>query len=185
MEVSQDLTSRFSSNRHGLYEIEANSLLGYQLSKTVGLWAGYDHDPQYSGAHFTVLEHRLVQQLTLSNIADLPGGQLSGRVRLEQRWRDGVAGTAWRLRPYVRYSLPLAGKSKTSLVVSEEPFIDLNTDGFQKVRGLERLRTFIGISTSAAKSLSADMGYLNQHGMVPGGKDTSDNVAYVLFRLKL
>src|SRR5206468_5272383 len=59
--LSQDLTARFSENRHGLYELEANSLVGFHLSKGVTLWAGYDHDPQYPSGHFTIMEHRLPQ----------------------------------------------------------------------------------------------------------------------------
>jgi hypothetical protein len=106
--LSQDLTARFSDNKHGLYELEANTLVGYQLSKTVSLWAGYDHDPQFSGGHFTIMEHRFVEHVVSSNLGKLGGGQLSGRVRLEQRWRDGQNGTGWRLRPYLRYTVPFS-----------------------------------------------------------------------------
>ena len=183
--VSQDVTARFSDKRGGLYEIEANTLLGIQLTSTLSLWAGYDHDPQYSSGHVTAVEHRFVQHLVSNDLGRFAGGQLSGRIRFEQRLREGVAGTGWRVRPYVRYSLPLGGNAKTALVLSEEPFFDLNTTGFQTVRGLERLRSFVGISTPVIKKLSADLGYLNQHGFVPGGKDTSDNVAFASIGLKL
>src|SRR3954453_18170391 len=105
--LSQDITARFSDKRGGLYEIEANSLVGFQLTKTLSLWAGYDHDPQYSGGHLTVMEHRFVQHLVSSNLGKIAGGQLSGRIRFEQRWREGGRGTGWRVRPYVHYSLPL------------------------------------------------------------------------------
>src|SRR5947208_8813282 len=44
---SQDLTTRFSDDRHGLYDVEANSLVGYHLNGSITIWAGYDHDPQY------------------------------------------------------------------------------------------------------------------------------------------
>jgi hypothetical protein len=183
--LSQDITARFSDKRGGLYEIEANSLVGFQLTKTLSLWAGYDHDPQYSSGHLTVMEHRFVQHLVASDLGKVAGGQLSGRVRFEQRWREGVGGTGWRVRPYVRYSLPLDRTRKTALVASAEPFFDLNTNRFQTVRGLERLRSFLGISTPLAKNLSADIGYLNQHGFVPNGKDTSDNVGFISVGLKL
>lgn len=183
--LSQDLTARFSDSKHGLYELEANTLIGYQLSKTVSIWAGYDHDPQYLGGHFTVMEHRLVEHVVSSNLGKLGGGQLSGRVRLEQRWRDGQNGTGWRLRPYLRYTVPFSSKSKVGLTLSEEPFFDLNTTRFQSVHGLERLRSLVAITTRIGKHLSADIGYMNQHGFVPHGKDTSDNIAYFSVGLKL
>ena len=183
--LSQDVTARFSDKRNGLYEIEANSLVGFQLNKTLSLWVGYDHDPQYSHGHVTVMEHRAVQHLVSSDLGKLAGGRFSGRIRVEQRRREGVDGTGWRVRPYVRYALPLGRNAKTALVVSEEPFFDVNTTAFQTVRGLERLRSFAGISTPLGRNLSADIGYLNQHGFVPKGRDTSDNVAFVSIGVKL
>lgn len=183
--LSQDITARFSDKKHGLYELEANTLVGYQLSKTVSLWGGYDHDPQYFAGDFTVMEHRLVEHFVSSNLGKLGGGQLSGRVRLEQRWRDGQNGTGWRLRPYLRYTVPFSGRSKVGLTLSEEPFFDLNTTTFQSVQGLERLRSLVAITAPISKHLSADIGYMNQHGFVPHGKDTNDNIAYVSVGLKL
>src|SRR5690242_14630566 len=183
--LSQDLTARFSDNKHGLYELEANTLVGYQLSKSVSLWAGYDHDPQYSGGHFTIMEHRLVEHVVSSNLGKIGSGQLSGRVRLEQRWRDGQNGTGWRLRPYLRYTVPFSSRSKVALTLSEEPFFDLNTTSFQTVHGLERLRSLVAITIPVGKKFSADVGYMNQHGFVPNRKDTSDNIAYFSVGLKL
>lgn len=183
--VSQDLTARFSDNRHGLYELEMNSLIGFQLSKTLAFWAGYDHDPQYSGGRFTIMEHRLPQIVTANNFARLGRGRLSARMRLEERWRDGRSGTAWRLRPYLRYSLPLDKKTNTALTISEEPFFDLNRTSFQTVAGLERLRSLVAITTPIGKKLTVDIGYMNQHGFVPQKKDTSDNIAYFSVGIKL
>ncbi len=183
--VSQDLTARFSDNRHGLYELEMNSLVGFQLSKSLAFWAGYDHDPQYSGGRFTVMEHRLPQIVTFNNFTRLGSGHLTGRLRLEERWRDGRSGTGWRLRPYLRYSLPIDKKSNTALTISEEPFFALNRTSFQTVAGLERLRSLVAITTPIGKKLSADIGYMNQHGFVPQKKDTSDNIAYFSVGIKL
>jgi hypothetical protein len=151
--LSQDLTARFSHNKHGLYELEANTLVGYQITKTVSLWAGYDHDPQYSGGHFTIMEQRLVEHVPSSDLGKLGGGQLSGRIRLEQRWRDGQNGTGWRLRPSLRYTLPFSTRSKVGLTLSEEPFFDLNTTSFQSAHGLERLRSLVAMTTPQRQAL--------------------------------
>jgi hypothetical protein len=106
-------------------------------------------------------------------------------MRMEQRWREHVDGTGWRMRPYVKFSLPLATGSKTSLVLSSETFVNLNTTPFQKQDGLDRMRNFIGINAPITKSVSAEFGYLNQHGFVRGGEDTSDHVASVSLSLSL
>ena len=183
--AQEELVERFSDNRHGLYEIESNTLLGYKLSKAVTLWGGYTHDPQYSAGHFTVMEHRAREQVTFDNVTRLGPGKLSFRLRSEQRWRTGIDGTGWRFRPYVKYAIPLAKGSKTSLILSNETFLNLNTTAFQKQSGLDRMRNLIAINTPLSKKITAEVGYLNQHGFVRGGPDTSDHVASVSLSLSL
>jgi hypothetical protein len=181
----QELTTRFSDNRDGLYEVESVTMLGYRPAKDVTVAAGYVHNPQYAGGDFTVMEHRAREQVTFDNVARIGASKLSARMRMEQRWREHVDGTGWRMRPYVKFSLPLATGSKTSLVLSSETFVNLNTTPFQKQDGLDRMRNFIGINTPITKSVSAEFGYLNQHGFVRGGEDTSDHVASVSLSLSL
>jgi hypothetical protein len=104
-------------------------------------------------------------------------------MRLEERWREGAEGTGWRLRPYVKYSLPLAGK--TALNFSSEPFVNLNTTSFQSKPGLDRVRNLISVSTPLTKKLSGEAGYMNQYGFVRGGPDTVDHIAYFAVGLSL
>jgi hypothetical protein len=175
--MSEELTARWSDDRNGLYEIESNTLLGYRVNKVVTVWGGYTHNPQYSGGDFTVMEHRAREQVTFDGFAAIGRGKLNGRIRLEQRWRHNIDGTGWRLRPYLKYSLPIAGK--TALNLSTEPFFNLNTTPFQHQSGLDRVRNLVTVSTPLSNKLSGEVGYMNQHGFVRGGPDTSDNVAYV------
>lgn len=181
--LSQELTTRFSDNRHGLYEVESNTLLGYRLNKVVTLWGGYTHDPQYAGGDFTVMEHRAREQVTFDNVAKLGPGKLSLRMRAEQRWRDGVDGTGWRLRPYAKWSLPLQGK--LALNLSNETFVNLNRTPFQARTGVDRMRNLISLSGPLAKGLNGEAGYMNQHGFVRHGPDTSDHIAYFAVSLSL
>ena len=181
--LSEEVTLRFSDNRNGLYELESNSLLGYRLNKVVTVWAGYTHNPQYSAGEFTVMEHRAREQVTFDGFARLGKGKLSGRLRLEQRWREAMEGTGWRARPYLKYSLPIAGK--TAINLSTEPFFNLNTTPFQKQSGLDRVRNLVSVSTQLTRTLSGEAGYMNQHGFVRGGPDTSDNIAYLGVALSL
>jgi len=169
-------TFRFSRNRNGLYEFELNTLLGYRLSKIITVSAGYTHNPQYADGDFTVMEHRAREQMTADGFAMVGEGKLTGRIRMEQRWREHTDGIGWRLRPYLKYSLPIA--RKMALNISSEPFINFNTTPFQRRSGLDRMRNLVTISTPLTRILSGEAGYMNQHGFVRGGPDTSDNIAY-------
>ncbi|WP_313393752.1 DUF2490 domain-containing protein [Sphingobium yanoikuyae] len=175
--LQQEIVARFSNDRDGLYEIESNTLIGYKLDKQVTVWAGYTHDPQYDGGDFTVMEHRVREQVTVDNILKLGPVSVSARMRMEQRWREGIDGTAWRLRPYVKLTLPFKEGGKTALILSHESFIDLNKTNFQRVQGEERMRNLIAITTPLAKNVNAEIGYLHQHGFRPDADDSNDNVA--------
>ena len=181
--LSEELTARFSHDRNGFYELESNTLLGYRLNKMVTLWGGYTHDPQYSAGHFTTLERRAREQVTFDDFTTLGRGTFDGRVRLEQRWRENADGTAWRLRPLLKYSVPIVGKA--ALNVSSEPFININTTAFQPKRGLDRVRNLVTFSTPVTRTLTGEVGYMNQHTFVRGGPDASDNIAYFGVSLSL
>jgi hypothetical protein len=181
--VQEEGTVRFSDNRNGLYELEANTLLGYRVNKVVTVWAGYTHNPQYSSGDFTIMEHRAREQVTFDGFAKLGTGKFNGRIRFEQRWREGVDGTGVRVRPYLKYSLPIAGK--TAINLSTEPFFNLNTTPFQKRTGLDRMRNLVSVSTPLIKGVSGEVGYMNQYGFVKNGPDTSDNIAYFGLALSL
>jgi hypothetical protein len=72
-----------------------------------------------------------------------------------------------------------------ALNLSSEPFLNLNRTSFQGRTGLDRVRNLVTISAPLAKGLSGEMGYMNQHGFVRGGPDTSDNIAYFAVGLSL
>jgi len=179
----QELVGRFSDNRNGLYEIESNTLLGYKLTPNVTLAAGYTHDPQYAGGDFTVLERRAREQVSVDNFAKLGSGSLSGRMRFEQRWRRGIDGTGWRVRPYLRYTMPLVGK--TGLVLSHESFVNLNTESFQAQKGFERMRNLAAINVPLSTSVNAEVGYLNQYFFIRNGPDNVDHVASLMLNFSL
>lgn len=172
--LSNETTARTSDAR-GFYEVENNLLLNYKVNRQVTVAAGYTHDPNYSHGDFTVMEHRLRTQVTVDNFAQLGSVKLNGRLRAEARWREGQTGTGWRVRPYVKATLPLHGK--TALNLSNEQFVNLGRTGFQKVDGLERMRTQLSVSTPLSKRISVELGYLNQHFFVRRGPDTVDHIA--------
>ena len=67
---------------------------------------------------------------------------------------------------------------KTALNLSSEPFINLNTTSFQATHGLDRMRNLVTISSRLSRKVNGEFGYMNQHGFVRHGEDTSDNIAY-------
>ncbi|WP_168554370.1 DUF2490 domain-containing protein [Novosphingobium sp. SG720] len=174
-----------TGNTRGFYELEDNFMVGYKLDKTFTVWLGYTHDPNYLHGDFAVMERRFRQQVSFDNFAHLGPVRFNGRMRLEQRWRDNMPGTGWRLRPFIKASLPVAKDSKVMIVASHESFIDLNKTIFQTVNGEERMRNFIGVNAPITKTLSVEAGYLNQHGIRPGKLDSSDHVASVALTLAL
>src|SRR5690349_13783060 len=113
--LSDEIVARLSDDRGGLYEIENALLIGYKLTDKATAWAGYVHNPNYAAGDFTVMERRAREQVTVDNFAKLGTASLSVRLRLEQRWRDGIDGTGWRLRPYVKLGVPLGGKTAPTL----------------------------------------------------------------------
>lgn len=163
-----------TSEARGFYEVENSLLVGKKVSKVVTLWAGYVFNPTYSHGNFVRREHRARQQVTFDGFAKLGKVKLSGRVRLEERWREGQSGTAFRLRPQVKASTPLIGKATVSLSV--EPFINLNNTAFQTNDGLDRVRTGLSVGVPLGKHFSLDLGYLNQQTFAAHGTDNGDHV---------
>lgn len=163
-----------SSDAKGFYEMENTFAVGKKVNKTITVWAGYVFNPQYDHGDFLRREHRFRQQVNFDNFAKLGAVKLSGRLRLEERWREGQAGTGWRLRPQVKASTPLVGKASLSLSV--EPFINLNNTAFQTSDGLDRVRTGVSVGVPLSKKINLDFGYLNQHTFVASGTDRGDHV---------
>ncbi|MDE2436580.1 MAG: DUF2490 domain-containing protein [Sphingomonadales bacterium] len=171
--ITNELVAR-SSDAKGFYELENTTMLNYKPSKQVTLAVGYVHNPTYLHSDFKVMEHRFREQVTVDNFAKVGAVKFSARLRAEQRWRDGLTGTGWRLRPYLKASMPFVGKS--SLNLSHESFVNLNTTTFQKVDGYERMRNAVSVSAPLNKKFGIDFGYLNQAGFVRNGPNTMDHV---------
>lgn len=172
-----ELITRFSNDADGLYEAEIGGFLGYRLTDRVSLWAGYVRVPRYARDARTVVEDRTRQQVTADLGAPF-GGRLSGRVRLEQRFRSG-GDIGWRLRPQLKFARALK-KDGIALVASHESFLPLNdTDWGQRSR-YERMRNFVGLQLPVAGTVAAEIGYLNQYNF-RAGRDAVDHVLSTTF----
>lgn len=156
---SLDITVR-SRESNPFFDIETAAMLGYRVNHHITVWAGVVFDPTFIQSPVRVDELRLRQQVSFDNVVHIGKVSVSGRLRLEYRWRSGVNGEAWRLRPQIKLSLPLHGKA--SLSFTHEDFFDLDTTSFQPVRGHERMRNALYVTLPLAHSFSLDVGYLNQ-----------------------
>lgn len=160
-----------------VYDAEQGVSIGHRFDKVFTFWLGYVYSPAHASGQVVFHEHRLREQLNVARIAMLGPVRLSGRARMETRWREETPGTGWRLRPQVRATLPLS--RRLALNLSNESFLNLNTTRFQRDAGLERMRTALTLSLPIAGNMAVDAGYLEQHAFVRAGRDTDDHVAVV------
>lgn len=144
--------------------------VGYRVNPRLDLWVGYAQvTNRRPGAD--VQEHRVWQQASYP-IVRIAGGALTGRTRLEQRFREGGDGTGLRLRQFVRWSRPL-GDGPVSAVVANETFIALNDADWGQRGGFDQNRAFLGLAWQATPKARLEAGYLNHR--INGGP-VSDTV---------
>jgi len=138
--------------------------IGWQVTDKLKLWLGYAWvTGRRDGPD--VKEERIWQQATYP-VAQIFGGGLSGRTRLEQRTRDGASDTGWRLRQSWRWSRPVEG-TQLSLIIANETFVGLSDTDWGQRDGYDQNRAFLGLGWQATPKIRVDAGYLNNH--IDGG----------------
>jgi hypothetical protein len=158
VELGVETTERFGRDgENGLYESENIAMLGVRFDRAT-LAAGYVRDIVYHNGGATI-EQRARQDLNIDQIARIGPVGIGARLRMEERWRDGSSGTGVRLRPFVRLTLPVAGK--LNLLASHESFINLGGGAGQR-GGYDRARDFLGIGVPLTKGIGVEIGYLHQ-----------------------
>jgi hypothetical protein len=158
VELGVETIERFGRDGEGgLYESENNAMLGYRFDHAT-LAAGYVRDIVYHGGS-AAIEQRARQDLTFDRIAAIGPVRIGARMRVEERWRDGLGGTGVRLRPFVRLMLPVAGK--LNLLASHESFVNMGGGAGQR-GGYDRARDFLGLGVPLTKGVGLEVGYLNQ-----------------------
>ena len=124
-------------------------------------------------------EDRIWQQATYP-IGTFFGGQLSGRTRLEQRFRDTDNDVGVRARQFFRWARRFK-ESDFSFVLWNETFVSLNDTEFGQRKGFGQNRAFVGFAWHASRILRAEAGYLNNVIDVPGSNPVNNNFSITLF----
>lgn len=159
--VTLEEVVRVSDRQGGVYTSEFGGLIGWRLSDAVELGVGYRHVGFYNGNRGPE-ENRFRQQVVLTR------GRFAGRLRLDERFVTSGGAVGFRIRPLIRYNLPL-GPDRVTLFVSHESFILPNSTSWGQRAGYERMRNLVGVVFPLGRAVTADIGYLNQYRLARGG----------------
>jgi hypothetical protein len=160
--------ARFGDAAEGLSEVQ----LGSDVELGAGgfdLGAGYSYITRYSQGALTTREHRLRQQVS-AGLGDLAGGQLAGRLRLEQRWRDDGEDIMLRLRPRLTWTRPI-GPDGLALRLLHESFVHLNRTDWGGEARYDRMRNQIALRRRFGTGVTGELGYLNQYSFSGARRD--------------
>jgi hypothetical protein len=154
-----ETNQRFSDDRGGLYESQYLTAVGVEVADGVTLTGGINRVVARSEGRTLATEWRPRQQIAFP-IAGILGGELAGRVRLEQRFRSDDSEVGHRARPDISYSLPVDRGIR--LEFAHESFFNFNDTSFQ-LSGHERMRNSAAVAVPLSKALVVRGGYLNQY----------------------
>ena len=140
--------------------------VGYAVNDQTSLWVGYawipTDKPFAGGDRFN--EHRIWQQLLWSNSYSF--GTVTARTRTEQRFFDipGSSDVGYRFRQFFKWSIPMPFiSSKTSFILQDEVFVNLNDTEIGIRAGFNQNRFFTGLAYKFNKIVTGELGYLNQY----------------------
>ena len=179
-EVTLESVSRVGDRAGGFYHAEIGGWVTFTVAKGVEVADGYRHVEDWDHGASLPNEERLRQQVAITL-----GGGFAVRVRGEQRFNSAGPQVGFRIRPQLRYSLPVGGKG-FALFVAHEDFFNLNTTGWGQRGGYERMRNTVGFTVPLSPRLKADIGYLNQYRFGrDGARDRMDHIATMSVSLTL
>jgi hypothetical protein len=134
--------------------------LGWRYSSDLTLWLGYARVTGHQ-ANPNIEEDRIWQQ-AIYRLSDFGSGQLSGRTRLEQRFREEDSDTGMRLRQFLRWTKPIQNTS-LSYVIANELFLNLNDADWGQSSGFNQNRMFLGMNHKISETYKVEVGYVNNY----------------------
>lgn len=163
LDATLEQHSRYTDEVSRVGQVLIRPSVTYKLPRGWSVTAGYVYVRTRFANTVANDEHRTWQQVGYTFASNPASGlALTGRTRVEQRFRPDADGTGWRLRQQLRAQIPLPGGGPVRAVVWNETFVGLNTTEWDRHRGVDQTRTFIGASLPVAKGITVEPGYLNQ-----------------------
>lgn len=178
-----DAQARYFDIGSGVNQWLVRPAIGYKLTDNMNAWVGYARLRSRAASGRVADENRYWQQLDW-RAGQWRGGQLSMRVRLEQRDIDLGDDIGVVLRLMARYVRPFAGESNKSLVIGLEPFVDLRDTDWGGDSGIGQNRVFIGVSQPFGGKLTLEYGYMNQYIWRDGRDDQVNHLALFNFKVR-
>lgn len=160
LRLTLEQIGRFSDRQDGLYQTEFGGILGYKVADNVEFGFGY-RKVGFHSANPGANEDRLRQHVVATF------GRVTTRFRIDERFHPRGDEIGFRIRPLVRYNLPVGGNG-FALFASHESFFLPNSTTWGQRSGYERMRNVAGVVLPLGKWLSADVGYLNQYRFARG-----------------
>lgn len=158
--VTLEQIARFGDRQNGLFQSELGALLSYKIAPNAELGFGY----RWVGAHngnINANENRVRVQ-TVATF-----GRVFTRFRVDARFNPRGDEIGFRIRPLVRYNLPLSDNGPV-LFATHESFLIPNSTSWGQRSGYERMRNTLGLAVPLGKQLNADIGYLNEYRLARG-----------------
>jgi hypothetical protein len=159
--VTLEQIARTSDRQQGVYQSEFGGILGLRVAEGVEIGFGY-RKVGFHSVNRAPEEDRLRQHVVWST------GPFQARLRVDQRFVASGGEVGFRVRPQLRYNHRLA-RPGHALFVSHESFWLPNSTDWGQRRGYERMRNIAGAVLPLGRTVSADLGYLNQYRLGRGG----------------
>ena len=135
--------------------------VGYQVTSTTSIWAGYVHNWIYPLNKPSYQESRPYQDL-LWNQALGANFKLMSRTRLEERINETTGNVGIRPRQLIQASHPLPFMDGLSAYLGDEVFFYVNQNNFGK-QGFSENRVLSGLIYEFTPKIVLDLGYLGQY----------------------
>lgn len=179
-----DAQARYVDVGSGTNQWLVRPAVGYEIRDGVKAWAGFARFRSRNGAGRVADENRYWQQLDWRAGGWLDGN-VSMRVRLEQRSIDVGEDLGVVLRFMTKYVRPLSGHEDKSLIIGLEPFVDLRDTDWGGDAGLGQNRVFVGMGWRLSDKVSLETGYMNQYIWVDGAADRTNHLAILTIKARL
>lgn len=166
--------ARFFDDSDGYGQSIVRPGLGYAITESSTLWAGYGWIRTSPPNGDEVDEHRIWQQWTTS--ARIFNAAFSWRSRLEQRFVEGDGDVGWRFRQFAKLSQPIGFDQRLRLVGYDEIFLAMNDTDWGARSGFDQNRLFAGLGWQWTRGQTFEVGYLNQFIKRRGRDDLMNHV---------